>query len=207
MTHVLAAEGGYQAFHLRGIEWFWLVFSVATAVLAIAVGFYLVRGVLAADQGTPTMREIADAIQEGAMAYLRRQFRAIAAIVVPLAVLVFFTSTHVLKPGGEEALSFIQSGVFRTLAFIAGAVMSGLTGFIGMSLAVRGNVRTAAAARAGSLPAALKVAFRTGGVAGMFTVGLGLLGATTIIMVFQNSAPAILIAFGCGGSLLALSRP
>ena len=82
--------------------------------------------------------------------------------------------------------------------------MSGLTGFIGMSLAVRGNVRTAAAAKAGSLPAALKVAFRTGGVAGMFTVGLGLLGATVIIMIFQNTASAILIGFGFGGSLLAL---
>src|SRR5215217_4128856 len=83
-------------------------------------------------------------------------------------------------------------------------VMSALTGFIGMSLAVRGNVRTAAAARSGSLPAALKVAFRTGGVAGMFTVGLGLLGATLIIMLFQNTSSAILIGFGFGGSLLAL---
>jgi K(+)-stimulated pyrophosphate-energized sodium pump len=82
--------------------------------------------------------------------------------------------------------------------------MSGLTGFIGMSLAVRGNVRTAAAARSGSLPAALKVAFRTGGIAGMFTVGLGLLGATIIILIFQNTSSAILIGFGFGGSLLAL---
>ena len=82
--------------------------------------------------------------------------------------------------------------------------MSGLTGFIGMNLAVRGNVRTAAAARAGSLPRALRVAFRTGGIAGMFTVGLGLLGASVIIMVFQNTSSAILIGFGFGGSLLAL---
>ena len=104
----------------------------------------------------------------------------------------------------SSGLSFAASGLFRTLAFIAGCVMSGLTGFIGMSLAVRGNVRTAAAAKAGSLPAALKVAFRTGGVAGMFTVGLGLLGATIIIMIFQNTASAILIGFGFGGSLLAL---
>src|SRR5437016_1520443 len=204
MTHVLASEGGYQAFHLGGTEWFWLIFSAGTALLALAVGFYLVRGVLAADQGTPKMREIAGAIQEGAMAYLRRQFRTIALIVVPLAVLVFFTSTHVLKPGGGEALSFVQSGAFRTLAFLAGALMSGLTGFIGMSLAVRGNVRTAAAARSGSLPGALRVAFRTGGVAGMFTVGLGLVGATVIIMLAQNTATAILIGFGFGGSLLAL---
>ena len=82
--------------------------------------------------------------------------------------------------------------------------MSGLTGYIGMTLATRGNVRTAAAAKTGSMPAALKVAFRTGGVAGMFTVGLGLLGATIIIMLFQNTSSAILIGFGFGGSLLAL---
>ena len=82
--------------------------------------------------------------------------------------------------------------------------MSGLTGFIGMSLAVKGNVRTAAAAKRGSLPAALKVAFRTGGVAGMFTVGLGLIGATLIIIIFRNTSSAILIGFGFGGSLLAL---
>ncbi len=204
MHHVLAAEGGYQAFELGGAEWFWLFFSVATALLAIVVGVALMRGVLAADQGTPKMIEIATAIQEGALAYLRRQFKTIAVILVPLAVIVFLTSTEVLKPGGETALSFAESGIYRTAAFVAGCLMSGLTGFIGMGLAVRGNVRTAAAARTGSLPAALKVAFRTGGVAGMFTVGLGLLGATIIIILFQNTSSAILIGFGFGGSLLAL---
>ncbi|MGZ8751916.1 MAG: sodium-translocating pyrophosphatase [Acidimicrobiia bacterium] len=200
----LAAEGGYQSFTLGGAEWFWLIFSAATAILAILVGFYLMKGVLAADTGTPKMVEIALAIQEGAMAYLRRQFKTIAVILIPLAVIVFATATEVYKPGTEVGLSFVASGIFRTLAFIAGCVMSGLTGFSGLSLAVRGNVRTAAAAKAGSLPAALKVAFRTGGVAGMFTVGLGLLGATVIIMVFQNTAAAILLGFGFGGSLLAL---
>jgi K(+)-stimulated pyrophosphate-energized sodium pump len=201
---VLAAEGGYQAFELGGAEMFWLFFSAATAVLAIIVGFSLMRGVLAADQGTEKMKEIAGAIQEGALAYLRRQFKTIGVILVPLAAIVFFTSTAVLRPDESEALNFFQSGIFRTLAFIAGCAMSGLTGFIGMGLAVRGNVRTAAAAKTGSLPAALKVAFRTGGVAGMFTVGLGLLGATIIILLFQNTASAILIGFGFGGSLLAL---
>src|SRR5689334_17827095 len=205
----LAAEGGYQVFHLNNEAWFWLIFSAVTALLAIAVGFFLMKGVLATDEGTPKMIEIARAIQEGAMAYLRRQFKTIAVILVPLAVVVFVTSTEVTKPliagpNASAGLTFAQSGLFRTLAFIAGCVLSGLTGFIGMSLAVRGNVRTAAAARSGSLPAALKVAFRTGGVAGMFTVGLGLLGATLIIMIFQNTASAILIGFGFGGSLLAL---
>jgi K(+)-stimulated pyrophosphate-energized sodium pump len=204
MTHLVAAEGGYQAFKLGGTEWFWLVFSAATAILAIVVGFALMKGVLAADQGTPKMREIAQAIQEGAMAYLKRQFRTIGFILVPLAILVFLTSTSVLREDGSEALSFAESGIYRTLAFLGGCLMSGLTGFIGMSLAVRGNVRTAAAAKSGSLPAALKVAFRSGGVAGMFTVGLGLFGATVIIMLFQNTASAILIGFGFGGSLLAL---
>ncbi|MGH9223670.1 MAG: sodium-translocating pyrophosphatase [Acidimicrobiales bacterium] len=201
---IIAAEGGYQTFELGGTEWFWLVFSAITALVAIGVGFTLMKGVLAADQGTPKMQEIALAIQEGAMAYLRRQFRTIAFILIPLVVIVFVTSTEVLKPDGVSALSFVESGLFRTLAFLAGCLMSGLTGFIGMSLAVRGNVRTAAAAKSGSLKAALKLAFRTGGVCGMFTVGLGLLGATIIIMIFQNTSSAILIGFGFGGSLLAL---
>src|SRR5215475_13431253 len=205
MTHVLlAAEGGYQNFHLGGGEWLILIGSALTALLAIAVGFFLMRGVLAADQGTAKMQEIAKAIQEGAMAYLKRQFKTIAVILVPLAIVVFFTSTAVKDAHGGTALSFPESGGFRTAAFVLGCLMSGLTGFIGMSLAVRGNVRTAAAARSGSMPRALQVAFRTGAVAGMFTVGLGLLGATIIIMIFQNTSSAILIGFGFGGSLIAL---
>jgi K(+)-stimulated pyrophosphate-energized sodium pump len=203
-SFVLAAEGGYQEFTLGSTEWMWLIIAAATAVIALLVGLVLARGVLAADQGTVKMREIAGAIQEGAMAYLRRQFRTISFILVPLVLLVFATSTAIIAPDGTEALSFIESGFARTAAFVAGCVLSGLTGFIGMSLAVRGNVRTAAAARSGSLPQALGIAFRTGGVAGMFTVGLGLLGATVIIMIFQNASSAILVGFGFGGSLLAL---
>src|SRR6266550_2445744 len=104
MLHVFAAEGGYQAFKLTGTEWFWLVFSAATAVLALAVGLSLMRSVLAADQGTPKMQEIAKAIQEGAIAYLKRQFKTIGVILVPLAIVVFFTSTKVINPAnGNEA--------------------------------------------------------------------------------------------------------
>ena len=169
----LASEGGFQDFTLGDAEWFWLYFSAGTAVLALLVGFALTRGVLSSDQGTSKMKEIAGAIQEGAMAYLKRQFKTIALILVPVAALVYLTSTAIPRPDGSIAMTFQQSGIARTAAFVAGCLMSGLTGFIGMSLAVRGNVRTAAAARSGSLPAALKVAFRTGGIAGMFTVGLG----------------------------------
>jgi len=127
-TAVVAAESGYQKFVFHGGEWGWLIFSVGTALLAIVVGMVLVRGVLAADQGTPKMREIATAIQEGAMAYLRRQFRTILLILVPVAGLVFATSTKIVKPGGfvegSGALSFGASGAFRTLAFVAGAFLS-----------------------------------------------------------------------------------
>ena len=201
---MFAAEGGYQEFVLGSSEMLVLWLSVAAALVAIAVGFVLMRGVLAEDQGTPKMIEIALAIQVGAAAYLRRQFKTIAVIMIPVAAIVFLTSTEIVQPDGMIALTRSQSGLFRTLAFMAGAFLSGLTGFIGMTLATRGNVRTAAAAKSGSLPAALKVAFRTGGVAGMFTVGLGLLGATVIILLFQNTSSAILVGFGFGGSLIAL---
>jgi K(+)-stimulated pyrophosphate-energized sodium pump len=202
------SEGGYQAFHLHSAQWGWLIFAAACALVAIATGVVLMRQMLAAEQGTPSMIEIATAVQEGALAYLRRQFRTIGIIVVPLAVLVFVTSSKVTEtlPDGSKhtVLSYGLSGLFRMLAFIVGASLSGLAGFIGMSTAVRGNVRTAAAAREGSLAEALKVAFRTGAITGMFVVGFGLLGATVIVMLAQNTATTILIGFGFGGSLLAL---
>ncbi len=207
MIH-LAAEGGYQAFRLTGGDKWWLVLALVAAAIGIGSGLVLMRGILAADQGTAKMREIAGAIQEGAVAFLRRQFRVILVIVVPLAVLIFFTATKVAKPGlpGHQvlALTFAQAGAYRVICFIAGATCSGLTGFIGMSLAVRGNVRTAAAARGGRLPGALKVAFRTGAITGMLCVGLGLLGTTVIVFIFQNSATAVLVGYAFGASLLAL---
>ena len=204
MFSLFAAEGGWQTFTLKGGEWAVLWLSAAAALLALGVGFFLVRKVLAEDQGSPKMREIAKAIQEGALAYLKRQFKTIAVILVPLAIIVFVTSTKILKPDDTVALSFGQAGLWRTVAFVLGCLASGLTGYIGMTLATQGNVRTAAAALSGSMPKALTVAFRTGGVAGMFTVGLGLLGATGIIMAFQNTSSVILVGFGFGGSLLAL---
>ena len=205
MTEVLAAaEGGWQTFTLDSAEWAWLLFLVGVALLALVVGVVLMRGVLAHEQGTEKMQEVAGAIQEGALAYLKRQFRTIAVIVVPVAVIVFVTSTAVDKPDGQSALTYAQSGAWRTAAFVMGCLFSGAIGFCGMWLAVRGNVRTTAAARRSDFPAALRIAFRTGGVAGLLTAGLGLLGTVIIIMVFQNTATAILIGFGFGGSLLAL---
>ncbi len=200
----ILAEGGYQEFTLQGGEWAVIGLSIAAALIALLVGLYLAKSVMAADAGSPKMQEIAKAIQEGALAYLKRQFKTIAVILIPLAIIVFITSKAITKPNGASALSFGEVGLYRTLAFVLGCLASGFTGYIGMTLATRGNVRTAAAALTNSMPKALDVAFRTGGVAGMFTVGLGLLGATTIIAIFQNTSSVILIGFGFGGSLLAL---
>ena len=220
MQTILAAEGGYQAFELGGAEWALLLAAAGVGVLAVLIGVALTRSVLAQEQGTAEMQDIAGAIQEGALAYLKRQFRTIAVIVVPLAIVVFVTSSEVAKPVAaavgigpegagaavlqETVLSRFESGLFRTLAFIVGCIASGSIGFLGMWVAVRGNVRTAAAASKLDFGGALSVAFRTGAVAGLFTAGLGLLGASVIIMIFQNSASVILVGFGFGGSLLAL---
>ena len=204
MTSLFASEGGWQTFTLKGGEWAILGLSGGAAILALLVGWFLAVQVLKEDQGTAKMQEIAQAIQVGAWAYLKRQFRTIGMILIPVGAVVFLTSVAIDKPGGGSALSFVESGIYRTLAFVLGCVASGLTGYIGMTLATRGNVRTAAAATRGSMKDALQVAFRTGGVAGMFTVGLGLLGATVIIALFQNTSSAMLVGFGFGGSLLAL---
>ena len=198
------AEGSYQNFHLGSTDKAWLVVALVAGLIGIVAGLALMRGVLKADQGTPKMREIARAIQEGAEAFLKRQFKVIAIIVVPLAVLIFFTATKVTRPDGTVAFSFVEAGLLRVVCFLFGAAFSGLTGFIGMSVAVRGNVRTAAAATGGKLPGALKVAFRSGAVTGMLCVGLGLLGATSIVFIFQNTATAVLIGFAFRASLLAL---
>ena len=205
MSHVLAAEGGYQVFELGSSEWFWLCFCVGVSLVALVVGWVMMRSVLAKDAGSDAMGDIASAIQVGAMAYIKRQFRTILVIVVPLAVVVFLTSTEVLSPiDAADGLEKFESGLWRTLAFLSGALFSGFIGFLGMWLATRANVRTASAARTGRMDDAMQVAFRAGGTVGLFTAGLGLLGATAIVMIFQNTASSILVGFGFGGSLLAL---
>ncbi|HEV2935760.1 MAG TPA: sodium/proton-translocating pyrophosphatase, partial [Streptosporangiaceae bacterium] len=124
MINLLAAEGGYQAFHLGGVDKTWLYICLAAGVVGIGAGLLLARNVLAADQGTLKMREIAQAVQEGAEAFLARQFRAIVMIIIPLAILIFFTATKVVKPDGGLALSFQQDGLYRVLCFLAGAIFS-----------------------------------------------------------------------------------
>ncbi|MFZ9309615.1 MAG: sodium-translocating pyrophosphatase [Candidatus Nanopelagicales bacterium] len=163
------------------------------AVAAIVFALILVKEVLNASEGSERMREIAAAIQEGASAYLTRQFKTLAIFVV----LVFFLLFLLPAESNSEKIG-------RSIFFIVGAVFSAITGYIGMWLAVRGNVRVAAAAQESGENEAMQIAFRTGGVAGMFTVGLGLLGAAIVVLVYADAAPKVLEGFGFGAALLAM---
>ncbi|MEV0997397.1 sodium-translocating pyrophosphatase [Nonomuraea sp. NPDC050202] len=189
--HMLAAEPASNL-ALSGNNLTIVIVVAAVALIALAVAGGLVREVLAAGQGTERMQNIACAVQEGAAAYLARQFRTLAIFVVVIPFLLL------LLPGETD----VRIG--RSLFFVVGAVFSALTGFMGMWLAVRGNVRVAAAAREAGEKRAMRIAFRTGGVAGMFTVGLGLFGAAVVVFVYQGNAPGVLEGFGFGAALLAM---
>jgi K(+)-stimulated pyrophosphate-energized sodium pump len=189
--HNLAAGG--EAVTVAGSNLTLIVVVAVVALLALAVAGWLVRDVLAASQGTAKMQEIAHAVQEGAAAYLRRQFRTLGVFVV----LIFFVL--LLLPADGPGVRW-----GRSLFFVIGAVFSALTGFTGMSLTVRGNVRVAAAARESGEKRAMRIAFRTGGVAGMFTVGLGLFGAALVVLLYKGNAASVLEGFGFGAALLAM---
>src|SRR2546429_7532640 len=172
LRHNLAAGGGAV---VAGGNLTLVVVVAVIALLALAVAGWLVRDVLAASQGTEKMQEIAQAIQEGAGAYLRRQFRTLSVFVV----IIFFVL--LLLPADTAGIRW-----GRSVFFLVGAFFSALTGFTGMSLTTRGNVRVAAAAReTDGRRKAMRIAFRTGGVAGMFTGGLGLFGAAGRGALFQ----------------------
>ena len=161
----------------------------------VALGFagLFAKEVLAAGQGTPKMIEIAKAVQEGAAAYLRRQFTTLAAFAALVFLLLFLLPA---ETGGVR--------VGRSVAFLAGALFSALVGFIGMTLATRTNLRVANAANTDGTKRALRIAFRAGGVVGMFTVGLGLLGASGVLLIFDENAPLVLEGFAFGAALLAM---
>jgi K(+)-stimulated pyrophosphate-energized sodium pump len=164
------------------------------ALVALAIGFVLRREVLAADEGTEKMKDIGRAVQEGAAAYLNRQFRTLGVFVVIVFVLLFFLPAENL---GEQ--------IGRSIFFVIGAIFSATIGYLGMRLATFANIRVAAAARTeGGREKATRIAFRTGGVVGMFTVGLGLLGASVVVMVYAGGAPKVLEGFGFGAALLAM---
>jgi K(+)-stimulated pyrophosphate-energized sodium pump len=194
LSSVLAAGGPVAPVTVSGGNLTWVVIVAVIGLAALGVAGLLVREVLAASQGTAKMQEIAKAVQDGAAAYLRRQFRTLGVFVF-----VIFWILLILPVEGGDGVRW-----GRSLFFLVGALFSGLTGFTGMSLCVRGNVRVAAAAREGGERNAMRIAFRTGGVAGMFTVGLGLFGAAVVVLIYKGNAPDVLEGFGFGAALLAM---
>jgi K(+)-stimulated pyrophosphate-energized sodium pump len=170
-----------------------LVYLVlAVSLVALAIAWALRSQVLAASAGTPKMQEIAAAVQEGAAAYLARQFKTLSYFVVIVFLLLF------ALPGDMD----VKIG--RSIFFLIGAAFSATVGYQGMWLAVRANVRVAEAARQGSAVNAVQIAFRTGGVVGMLTVGLGLFGASLVVVLYQADAPSVLEGFGFGAAMLAM---
>ena len=165
---------------------------LAISLVALAIAYALRAQVLAANEGTEKMQEIAAAVQEGAAAYLNRQFKTLSYFVGIVFFLLF------ALPGDLE----IRVG--RSIFFLLGALFSAAVGYNGMWLAVRANVRVAEAARQKSAANAVKIAFRTGGVVGMTTVGLGLLGASLVVAIYKENAPAVLEGFGFGAAMLAM---
>src|SRR4051794_19395909 len=163
------------------------------ALIALAFSFVLFREVLSADQGTPKMIQIAEAVQEGAQAYLKRQFRTLSVVVVVVFVVLFALPAD---DAGER--------IGRSIFFLVGAAFSGTIGYFGMWLATRANLRVAAAANTAGRERATRIAFRTGGAVGMATVGLGLLGASIVVLVFTDHAPKVLEGFGFGAATLAM---
>ncbi|MGI9195582.1 MAG: sodium-translocating pyrophosphatase, partial [Candidatus Nanopelagicus sp.] len=172
------------------LTYVYVILGISLAALAIA--FALRVQVLAQGEGTAKMQEIAAAVQEGAAAYLSRQFKTLSVFVAIVFVLLF------ALPGETD----IKIG--RSIFFLLGAGFSALVGYNGMWLAVRANVRVAEAARKKSAERAVQIAFRTGGVVGMTTVGLGLLGASLVVIIYKENAPAVLEGFGFGAAMLAM---
>lgn len=164
---------------------------LGSAIAAIFVALGLARYALKQPKGNPKMEEVSKAVQEGANAYLKRQFKTIVPIIIILTVFVYISA-----PQGSPAYG-------RAGAFLLGSFFSALVGTIGMNIATRSNVKVAQAATK-SFGAALSLALKAGATTGMLTVGLGLLGATLIYWYYGDLATEVLVGFGFGGSLIAL---
>ena len=193
----LAAEGELT---LAGTNLTYVIVAAVIALVALGFAAALVKAVLGTGKGTPKMQEIAGAVQEGAQAYLLRQFKTLGIFVVIAVVLLFFLP--VTEVSGSE--TGVKIG--RSLFFIVGALFSSAIGGAGMWLATRANLRVAAAARkgGGGRTRAMQIAFRTGGVVGFLTVGLGLFGAALVVLIYRGDAPVVLEGFGFGAALLAM---
>ena len=192
MPHTLAADAGGVT--LTGSNLTYVVVVAVIALVALGMAITFRRQVLAAGEGTDNMQAIGRAVQEGASAYLSRQFRTLSVFVVVVLLLLLALPADTLG---------IRLG--RSAFFVVGAVFSASIGYLGMSLAVRANVRVAAAAREpNGRDVGMRIAFRTGGMVGMAVVGLGLLGASVVVLIYKGNAPTVLEGFGFGAALLAM---
>jgi K(+)-stimulated pyrophosphate-energized sodium pump len=190
MSWQYLAEGPPLTGGDRGV----IVVVAVIALAALAVGYVLLKEVLAAGQGTSKMQEIAKAVQEGAAAYLKRQRNTLLIFGALVFVLLFALPAD----GWGERIG-------RSLFFVVGAGFSFAIGYLGMWLSTQANVRVAAASREpNGRETAMRVAFRTGGVVGMSTVGLGLFGASLVVLVWAGDAPKVLEGFGFGAALIAM---
>jgi K(+)-stimulated pyrophosphate-energized sodium pump len=184
-----------------------LLLILGCAIVALLVGWGIAASVKKLSAGSPAMQEVQKAIQDGAMAYLGQQIKAMLPLVVIITIGLFFMYKPVyieqaVKSGqGEGYGLFLAFGV--AIAFLLGVTCSYIAGFAGMKMAVQGNARVANAALT-SFKLALETAFKSGAVAGMVTVGMGLAGAAIIFMIFKQDAMKVLVGFGFGGSLAAL---
>jgi K(+)-stimulated pyrophosphate-energized sodium pump len=180
---------------------------LGVAILGLAYAFFLRQQILKEDKGTARMQEVWGFIKTGANTYLRQQFRTIVILIVVLTLLL--AASVAIIPPSREAVEVFGSNatlwvaIGRAVAFLMGSLFSYMVGFVGMNAAVEGNVRVAAASQRGYNPA-LQIAYKSGTITGMLTVGLGLLGGTLIFIVFGIAAPDALLGFGFGGSLIAL---
>ncbi|HET9223334.1 MAG TPA: sodium/proton-translocating pyrophosphatase, partial [Roseiflexaceae bacterium] len=171
---------------LSDFEIYAVLAVLAIAIFGIVYAFVLRAQILRQDKGTPRMQEVWGFIKSGANAYLSRQFRTIAILIVVLtfvlaaSVLIIPPTAEATEVFGDNATMAVAIG--RAIAFLMGSLFSYTVGFVGMNVAVEANVRVAAAARKGYNPA-LQVAYRSGTVTGMLTVGLGLLGGTLIFIM------------------------
>jgi len=184
---------GPPTLSLTGTNLTLVILVAVVAVVALAMGVFFRQQVLSADPGTAKMQEIGDAVEEGAHAYLNRQFKTLSLFVVVVFALLF------VLPADTMGIKIGRSGFF-----ILGALFSAAVGYFGMSLAVKANVRVAAAANDSGRDVGMKIAFRTGGTVGMLTVGLGLLGASSVVLIYKGNAPTVLEGFGFGAALLAM---
>ncbi|MGA2971436.1 MAG: sodium-translocating pyrophosphatase [Candidatus Bathyarchaeia archaeon] len=183
----------------------WAIIGIA--IISLLYAWWLRGGVLKKDKGTAKMQEVWNSIRVGADAYLNRQLRTILPLIAVLAVALFF-SVYVVQPTSEATEVFGKNAqliiaVGRMLAFVLGASFSLIVGQYGMRMAVQANVRVASASRR-SFNEALSIAYYAGTITGMLTDGLGLLGGTSIFIIFGKAAPDALLGFGFGGTLLAL---